>query len=387
MQQEITGKQIFILALAAGICVANIYYSQPILINIAKYFNVGEGVVGHLPFYSQIGYGLGLLLLTPLGDKMDRKKLIIFFQALLIITLLSVVLVKNFTILLALNFLIGFFSVATQIVMPFAAALAGSSKGKIVGTVFTGVLVGILGARILSGFIANVWSWQLVYIISVIMLLITSFLIEKYLPSNKGTYSGSYVSLIASSIGQLKRFALLRKSSAMFVLVFGAFCSFWTTLTFQLSGPAFHYNSNQIGLFGILGIGGALGAPYFGKLTDKKDPAKTQSFTILLVIVSIGLMWLFPTSLLSFIIGIILLDIGVQATQVINISQIYMLDENAHSRINTIYMTLAFIGGAIGTLAGVQAWKWHQWNGVIVQLILWSSLALLISIIFNNTKK
>jgi predicted MFS family arabinose efflux permease len=382
-QKEITKVQLSTLAVSVGVCVANIYYSQPIIITLANYFHVKEAMAGQMPFYSQIGYGLGLLLIAPLGDKLARKKLILILQALLIITLLSVTIVKDFTALLALNFFIGFFAVATQVIMPFAAALAGANKGKVVGTVFTGALAGILGARIFSGFIANQWHWQLVYIISAALLLLTSALMWLVLPTRNGTYTGRYLPLVVSSLKQITNFPLLRKCAALSFLVFGAFCSFWTTLTFHLSAE-FNYNSIQIGLFGILGIGGALVAPFIGKLADKRNPGKIQSISISLIIASILLMWVFSGSLWAIITGVILLDIAVQSTVVINIAQIYSLDETAHSRINTIYMTLTFIGGAIGTMGGLYAWQLRTWDGVSMQMIGWTVVALLVSLLSSK---
>lgn len=384
-QAEISKVQLIILAISAGVCVANIYYSQPIIIILAKYFGVDEAVAGQMPIYSQAGYGFGLLFLAPLGDKVARKKLIIILQALLIVALFGVTMVKSIQALFLLNFLIGFFSVATQVIMPFAATLAGANKGKVVGTVFTGALAGILGARIFSGFIANQWNWQLVYILSAALLLVTCILMWFTLPSTKGTYNGSYLSLVGSSIKQITIFPLLQKSAALSFLVFGAFCSFWTTLTLHLS-KEFDYNSNQIGLFGILGIGGALVAPLIGKLADKRNPGKLQTLTITMVIFSIVLMWMFSHSLWAIIAGVILLDIAVQATVVINIAQIYSLDESAHSRINTIYMTLTFIGGAIGTIGGLYAWKLKMWDGVSIQMIAWTIVALLISLLWSKKK-
>ena len=382
-QAEITPLQLSVLAVSAAVCIANIYYSQPIIMTLASYFNVEGAVAGQMPFYSQIGYGLGLLLIAPLGDKLSRKNLIVLLQALLIVTLLGVTVVKSVPALFTLSFLIGFFSVATQVIMPFAAALAGSNKGKVVGTVFTGALVGILGARTFSGFVANQWHWQLVYIISAELLLLTSITIWFTLPSTKGTYTGRYFPLVISSVKQIKIFSLLRKCTALSFLVFGAFCSFWTTLTFHLSNE-FNYNSNQIGLFGILGIAGAMVAPFVGRLADKRNPGKMQTLTISGVIVSIVIMWVFSHSLWAIIAGVILLDIAVQSTVVINIAQIYSLDETAHSRINTIYMTLTFIGGAIGTMGGLYAWKWKMWDGVSIQMIGWTVLALVISLLWNK---
>ena len=165
----------------------------------------------------------------------------------------------------------------------------------------------------------------------------------------------------------------------MGALVFGAFCSFWTTLTFHLSGAPFHYKTDQIGLFGLLAIAGALGAPYIGKLIDNGNPAKVQMYTTGLLLFSVLLLYIFPNSLWAILVSVLLLDIGVQATQLINIATIYTLDEKANSRINTIYMTSYFIGGALGTFIGVQCWKYGGWSLVTLQLIAFSLFAFVVA--------
>lgn len=381
MESEgITRLQTVLLAVASGVCVANIYYSQPILSAIAADVGLSTKQVGYLPVLSQVGYALGLLLLTPLGDKVERKKLIVVLQLLLIVVLGGMTFASNAPTLYALSFLIGFFAVATQVIMPLAAALATKDKGKVVGTVFSGALIGILSARILSGYIAQWFSWPYVYGLSAVGLAATSLLIWQQVPSVQPGYTGSYGSLLVSTVFQLKRFASLRRVALLGAVVFGVFCSFWTTLTFHLSGTPFNYDSGTIGLFGVLGIGGAVAAPLFGRLAGNGNPAKTQVITIGLVIVSVLFTYGMPGSVLAFVVATLLLDVGVQATQVSNIAQIYSLDETAHSRINTIYMALVFVGGALGTFAGVQAWELSGWNAVCWQLLVWSFIALVITL-------
>jgi predicted MFS family arabinose efflux permease len=377
----ITGKQIAILSIGAGVCVANIYYNQPILAAIAKDTGISQHASGYLPVLTQAGYGIGLLLLTPLGDKVDRKALIIGLQAALIGVLGLTALANSLAGLYALSFFIGIFATATQVLLPMAAALARRDKGKVVGIVFTGALVGILGARIFSGAIAGWFGWRAVYGISAGLLLCSTLLIAAGLPRIAPTYTGSYASLIRSTVGQLARFARLRRIVLLGALVFGTFCSFWTTLTFHLSGPPFHYGPGVIGLFGFLAIGGAGAATLFGRLADKQSPARIQLLTVSILIVSVICIAVFPFSAAAFIIATILLDVGVQATQVNNLAQVYSLDETAHSRINTVYMTCIFIGGAIGTWSGVQCWDAGGWRLVSVQLLLWSLLALLVAIV------
>ncbi|MEO6499224.1 MAG: MFS transporter, partial [Mucilaginibacter sp.] len=191
-------------------------------------------------------------------------------------------------------------------------------------------------------------------------------------------FTGNYGQLLKSTFAQVRRFAVLRKTALLGALVFGIFCSFWTTLTFHLSGAPFYYSSGVIGLFGILAIGGALLAPFFGKLADKGSPARLHLITVLMLIAGVLIIKLFPYNIISFIAAVLLLDIGVQATQVTNVATIYTLDAEAHSRINTVYMTTFFIGGAIGTLAGVQCWRMGGWAMVTWQMLVWGILALLV---------
>jgi len=279
-----------------------------------------------------------------------------------------------------LSFLIGCLAVATQVLVPMAAAMTVKDKGKVVGIVFTGVVVGILGARIFSGYIAEWLSWRYVYGLSACMMLVTTFMVAFMLPKVEPTYHGNYMKLLTSTLVQLKRFALLRRLSLLVAFTFGTFCSFWTTLTFHLSGAPFYYHTDTIGLFGVLAIGGALVAPAFGKMADKMNPAKNQLISVSFMIAGILLIQVFPYSLAAFIITTVLLDIGQQATQVTNLAQIYKLDESAHSRINTMFMTISFIGGAIGTWAGVKSWSLGGWRLVGWQLLLWVCIAMAITV-------
>lgn len=366
------------MSIAAGICVANIYYNQPILSDIAKNFNVSESRAGTISVLAQAGYGMGLFFLTPLGDKVNRKKLIIFLMAGLVAVLVGITFVQNFFWLCIFSLLTGLLSVAAQVILPMAASMDSKNRGRTVGIIFTGILVGILAARVVSGFIAEWLNWRYVYGISAIMVVISMLLIQLSLPNVVPGYQGNYGSLLASTLHQFKRFPLLRKTALLGALVFGLFCSFWTTLTFHLSGAPFNYKADVIGLFGILAIGGAMLAPIFGKLADKGSPARSQLFSVSLILAGIILIQIYPFSVIAFVISVLLLDVGVQATQVTNVATIYTLDETAHSRINTAYMTTYFIGGALGSFAGIQCWNNGGWQTVTWQLLLWCVLAMVI---------
>jgi predicted MFS family arabinose efflux permease len=364
------------MTVAAGVCVANIYYNQPILKDIAAGFGLKAGNVGLISVFSQAGYGLGLFFLTPLGDKFDRKRLILILHFLLVAVLAGMTFANSINAVYAMSLMVGLLGVAAQVILPMAASLDPGNRGKNVGIIFTGILIGILFARVFSGFISQWLGWRYVYGISGGMVLVMAVLIFTSLPDKKSDFSGHYGQLLQSTLLQLKRFSLLRRTALLGGLVFGVFSSFWTTLTFQLSGPPFNYRTDTIGLFGILAIGGALLAPVFGKLADKGNPARSQVWTVVLIIAGVLLVKIFPGSLIALIVAVLLLDIGVQATQVTNVATIYTLDASAHSRINTGYMTSYFIGGAVGTLAGVLCWRTGGWALVTWQMLLWSLLAL-----------
>lgn len=372
LSQGIQTSLVYLMAISAGISVANIYYNQPILMDIAKEFNTTETKAGFISMLSQIGYGLGLFFITPLGDKMDKKKLIILLQGLLLVALGFIFFSTSILQLWLLSVLVSLFSVSVQVIMPMAASMSSVNRGKNVGTIFTGVLIGILAARVFSGTIADLLGWRYVYLISAVAVGLSTLLLSFYLPKTTSTFSGNYPQLLGSAVRQFGKFRLLRRLSFIGILQFGLFCSFWTTLTFHLSSEPFHFQSSTIGLFGIIAIAGALVAPYMGKKADKGNVIKVRFMAISLTISSILIMLLFQNSVAAMVVGILLLDIGAQSLQVTNTALLYTLDESVHSRINTIYMTLFFIGGALGTFVGIMMWEWGGWNFVMLQMLLFA---------------
>jgi len=384
----ITKTQLAVMSATAGICVANIYYNKPILKDIAHDFGVTESRAGIISVLAQAGYGLGLFFITPLGDKINRKKLILALQVILILTLIGTTFVQNFFWVCAFSLLMGLLSVAAQVILPLAASLDSKNRGRNVGIIFTGILVGILAARVFSGLIAEWYNWRYVYGISSGMVTLGAIALYFTLPNkHQPMFEGNYLKLLGSSLKQLQHFAVLRRTALLGGLAFGIFCSFWTTLTFHLSGEPFNYKSDVIGLFGLMAIAGALLAPLFGKLADKGNPARALLFSILLILVGILLVMLFPLSTVAFVIAVLLLDVGVQATQVTNVATIYSLDATAHSRINTAYMTSYFIGGATGTFVGIQCWQAGGWNYVTWQMLIWCAACLAIALWGMKRKK
>jgi MFS family permease len=219
-----------------------------------------------------------------------------------------------------------------------------------------------------------------VYMISATAVLMSIFFLWAYLPDVKNPFTGNYVQLLTSALRQVKRFALLRNVSLMGALQFGFFCAFWTTLTFHLSGAPFHFRSHNIGLFGLVAIAGALLAPLLGKKTDAGKTGNIRMLAISLILAGIALMMLFKTSVATLIISVLIMDVGIQAMQITHVALIYSLDETSHSRINTIFMTSVFIGGALGTSIGLFCWKYFSWIGVTGYMMLSAVLILLVLI-------
>lgn len=385
--KQLSTVQILIMAITAGVCVANIYYCQPILNEIAKSLNLNGDDVGIIAPLSQAGYGIGLLFLTPLGDKVDRKKLILYLQLLLIASLIGMSLSMGLLSLYAASLALGLFAVTAQVILPMAASLVTENRGKVVGVIFTGILVGILTARVFSGFITEWFSWKYVYFISAGMVGVTTILMQTDFPSVEDRFEGSYLKLLSSVIHQLKRFHTLRMAALLGALVFGTLSSFWVTLTFYLSGEPFNYPADIIGLFGLLAAGGALMAPLVGKISDKSEsPRKVYIFSLVLIMLSIVLLFVFPQSNIALILTVLLIDVGVQAIQTTNIALIYTLDTQANSRINTVYMTSFFIGGSVGAFAGILAWKHGGWNMVLLQMAVFIAIAFFVSLRISKNK-
>jgi len=377
---SLSSKQILLMSITAGICVANIYYSQPILAEIAKSLGTDVKSAGFISVLSQAGYGLGLLFITPLGDKFDRKKLILILQLSLIAALLVMAFSANKWMIYGAGLAIGTFAVAAQVILPMAASLVSENRGKVVGIIFTGILVGILSARIFSGYITEWLGWRYVYGVSSVMVLGSAILMQADFPAVPPNFTGSYKSLLSSVLVQFRRFSVLRRTAFIGALSFGTLSAFWVALTFHLSEKPFEFSADKIGLFGFLAVGGTLAAPLFGKLADKSDsPRKSLLIALSFVFVSLVAVTLFPASILALCFAVLFLDMGIQAVQVTNIAVIYTLDAKANSRINTVYMTTYFVGGAVGSALGIWAWERGGWMLVMGLLFAFVSGAVVLA--------
>jgi len=354
-----------LLATIAGVSAANIYYNQPLLDDLRTTYAGDANWVGSVPAATQLGYAAGMLLLAPLGDRFDRRRLILLQIAGLMLALSVAALAPTLAILAVSSFAIGVLATIAQQAVPFAAELAPpAERGHAVGTVMSGLLLGILLARTAAGFIAQYLGWRMVFAVSVVALLALAAVVIARLPKSRPTSTLSYGRLLGSMWQLARELPGLREASLTGAALFAAFSAFWSVLTLLLARAPFHLGPQAAGLFGIVGAAGALAAPVAGRFADKRGPRAVISLSIVLVALSFLIFGLSATSIAGLIIGVVVLDIGVQAAQISNQSRIYALKPEARSRVNTVFMVCYFIGGATGSALSALAWRRFGWTGV-----------------------
>ncbi|WP_245375627.1 MFS transporter [Paenibacillus eucommiae] len=368
-----------LFAIACGLAVANIYYAQPLLVALANEFHMTHSSIGIVITITQICYALGLLLLVPLGDLINRRKLIAGQMLLSVLALTVVGLAPTNTVLLIGMAAVGLLAVVTQVLVAFAATLAApAERGRVVGLVTSGVVIGILLARTFAGLLTDLAGWRSVYLASAALTLIMAGALFRVLPSDeRHKASLSYTQLLLSVLALFVQERILRIRAVLALLIFTAFSILWTSLVLPLSGPPLSLSHTAIGAFGLAGAVGALAAARAGRLADQGLGQKTTGISLVLLLAS----WL-PISytghsLLALIIGVVLLDLAVQAVHVTNMSMIYTVRREARSRLTAGYMIFYSIGSATGSIASTRIYAFAGWNGVCLLGASVSALALL----------
>jgi predicted MFS family arabinose efflux permease len=369
---------LWIMTIATGLVVANLYYNQPLLEDIARTFHTTRAKAGQVSVLTQIGYASGLFFLAPLADMVRRKRLMIIVFAFIILSLLLTALAPTISVLIFASFLIGATSMIPQILVPMAAHLAKpNERGKKIGVIMSGLLIGILLSRTFSGYIGEYFGWRAVYYIAAGIMLLMWLMVGLFLPEVEPDYKGTYKQLMTSLAHLVKHEPKLRLAALRGALCFACFSAFWTTIVFLLK-QNFNMGSSVAGEFGLVGAFGAIAAGLMGRLSDKMDAYKLSGFTLLLILISFIIFIFSAHSIAGLIIGVIIMDMGVQATHISNQSIIFALKPEARNRINTIYMVTYFIGGSVGTFFATQLWKNYQWNGVCITGITISIITLII---------
>lgn len=389
--EKLPAPLVFTLAAGAGLSVASIYYSQPMLDIISKQFNVGIGSVGMVPMLTQAGYALGILLLAPLGDRHDRRTIILIKGLMLVAALLLCGFSGGINALLIASFVTGLTATVAQDIVPASAALAPErSRGKTVGTVMTGLLVGILLSRVVSGAVAEYLGWRTMYMVAAVAVLLISLALWRVLPRFKPGTSVSYPRLLLSLAHLWQHHQTLRRAALAQGLLSVGFSAFWSTLALMLS-ERFHFDSAVAGAFGLAGAAGALAAPLAGSVADRIGPARVTQYGATLVMVSFALMFLLPLLPVPAQIGLIIIstigfDLGVQATLVAHQTLVYSLAPEARSRLNALMFTVVFIGMAAGAALGSLALAHFGWTGVVALSTLAAALALMIRLASRHLK-
>ncbi len=356
---------VVVFAVACGLSVANLYYAQPILYDITRSFGTSEAAAGLVVTLSQIGYALGLALLLPLGDILNRRRLLPAVMLLTAVGLVVSALAPSIGVLVGVALVVGVGSTVAQMLVPMAASLAdNATRGRVIGQVMTGLLLGILLARTVSGFVAGAASWRVVYVMAAVVTVLMAMVLRRVLPGETVRPSIRYTTLLGSTVQLFRTESLLRRRIAFGALGMAAFSAFWTTMAFVLSGSPFHYGAATIGLFGLVGAAGALCANLAGRWADRGLTRTTTIVFAVLLATSFIPLWFGGHHLAMMIVGVLVLDVGVQGLQVTNQSIIYRLAPEARSRINSAYMVWYFVGGALGSATASWLYGTHRWAGV-----------------------
>ncbi|MCK7113087.1 MFS transporter [Enterobacter kobei] len=356
---------ILLMSVATGLAVASNYYAQPLLDTIARAFNLSASSAGFIVTAAQLGYAAGLLFLVPLGDMFERRMLIVSMTLLAAGGMLITASSQSLTMMIVGTALTGLFSVVAQILVPLAATLASPDKrGKVVGTIMSGLLLGILLARTVAGLLASLGGWRTVYWVASVLMVVMALALWRGLPKVKQENHLNYPQLLASVFSLFTQDKLLRTRALLGCLTFANFSILWTSMAFLLAAPPFNYSEGVIGLFGLAGAAGALGARPAGGLADKGKSHLTTTAGLVLLLLSWAAIWYGHVSVLALIVGILVLDLTVQGVHITNQTVIYRVKPEARNRLTAGYMTSYFIGGAAGSLISASAWQQAGWSGV-----------------------
>jgi predicted MFS family arabinose efflux permease len=365
-----------LMAVACGLTIANLYYCQPLLTQMGASLSA-ERAGAYIPTLTQVGAMFGMGLFVPLGDILERRRLIVSVCCALAATLMAYSAAPTFLWLAIASVCLGLTCIVPHLILPFAAQIARpEDRGRVLGTVLSGLLIGILCARTFSGFLGAALGWRAVYIASAGFMLVLAAILHKMLPESHPTIDLTYPKLLESIVSLLRRLSELREASLIGGMLFGAFSAFWATLIFRLGTPPFHYGSRVAGLFGLIGVAGAAAAPIVGRLADRRGARETVEISLFITAAAYVVFWAFGSSMWGLVAGVILMDLGVQAGHVSNQTRIYALLPEARSRLNTVYMVTYFLGGALGSALGAYGWNLAGWSGVCTVSLVMVGVAL-----------
>lgn len=378
--EGIPGYLLLILAIISGLAVANLYYNQPLLNDICRDLKVSEFTANLIPMVTQIGYACGLLFIIPLGDLYNRRNIIVVNFSLLSLSMVSIALSGNIGLVLASSLITGICSVMPQIFIPIASQFSKPEhKSKNVGVLVSGLLTGILGSRVISGIVGEYWGWRTMYYIAAVIMFVCIFVVVRVIPDMTVNYKGTYKDLMQSLMKIFSQRPDIRLSSLRAGLCFGSFLCLWACLAFKLSGAPLYAGNNVIGMMGLCGVAGALTASLVGRYVRILGVKRLNYIGCIIIIVAWGIMYFLQNTYTGFIVGIMLMDVGMQCVQLSNQTYVLTSVPNASNRVNTIFMTTYFVGGALGTFLAGSFWHYMQWTGVVMVGISLTIVSLLIT--------
>jgi predicted MFS family arabinose efflux permease len=356
-----------LFAIAGGAAVGNLYWAQPLLDFIATDLRTGTAAAGALVTTTQVGYAVGVLLLVPLGDVLNRRVLIPVALLCSAVALLACAFAPTFAVLLVTLALVGLTTVSGQVLAPLAGDLADdATRGRVVGTVVSGILTGILVSRTVSGLIAGVAGWRAIYVVAAVAAVVLAVLLARAIPHLEPRARLAYPALIGSVFGIVRRERAVRWSLVLGGTSFGVFTLFWTALTFLLSSPPFSFSVTVIGLFGLVGLAGAITAQRAGRLHDRGHALPGIGIAWLLVLVAFVIAGLGGATVIGVVVAVLVLDIAIQGHNILVQSRMFQVDPAARSRLNTAFVANNFIWGAIGSALAGSLWAHGGWTAVTV---------------------
>ncbi|MBB5192041.1 putative MFS family arabinose efflux permease [Silvimonas terrae] len=362
---RLSGAQVALMSFSTGLVVASNYYAQPLLHTLAGEFGLTAAGAGIIITVAQLSYAVGLLLLVPLGDMLERRSMIVGMTILCAVGLLITASAPNLALVLLGTAIAALFAVVSQVLVPLGATLAApEQRGKVVGTLMSGLLLGILLARTVAGGLSSLGDWRTVYWVAAAVMIVTAIALARVLPHHHEHAGLPYHKLLASVFTLFANESVLRLRAVLGAFSFAIFSVLWTSMAFLLASDPYHFSDGTIGLFGLVGAAGALAANLAGRLADKGKTDTTTWLGLILLLLSWVPIALARESIIALLIGILVLDLAVQGVHVTNQNVIYKLFPHARNRVTAGYMTSYFIGGSTGSLLSATAYAHWGWNGV-----------------------
>ncbi|KXO17362.1 MFS transporter [Prevotella bivia] len=379
---------LIMMAIVAGITVGNLYYNQPLLEIIKNDLHTSEILTNLITVITQIGYALGLCFIVPMGDMFSRRTIITVCLITATIMCLTISFATHIYIMWGASIVLGIVSIVPQLFIPLAGQYSRPAhKSRNMGVVLSGLLTGILASRVISGFVGQWLSWRAMFLIAAGLMVVCLWATLHFLPFTQCNFERNYKNLMLSVVSIFRKSPQIRYNSVRAALAFGAMLTLWSCLAFHLANAPFYASSNMVGILGLCGVTGAVAASGVGKLIPRVGVQKFSVLGAILQLCAWAIAYYFGDTYIGLIVAIIICDLGTQCIQLSNQGACIQDIPNAANRVNTIFMTIYFIGGSLGTFFAGLGWKHAEWTGICLMGSIFTMLSLLISGIIDWRKK